>query len=157
MQEEQLNTFKRWFGGFVARFYGTDAYVNAHIQLKEEHTQRTCAEMVHLAQALGLDDAQTRVAELIALFHDIGRFPQFARYRTYNDRRSIDHSRLGVETLRQEGILTSLPAEERQWIETAVEHHGRRSLPAEMTGQTLLFARLIRDADPGIHQGFDRE
>ncbi len=147
MQEEQLNTFKRWFGQFVARFYGADDYVNAHIQLKEEHTKRTCEEMVHLARELALDAGQTRVAELIALFHDVGRFPQFARYRTYNDRRSVDHSRLGIETLHQEGILTSLPAEERQWVETAVAHHNRRSLPADMTGQTLLFARLIRDAD----------
>jgi hypothetical protein len=85
--------------------------------------------------------------ELIALFHDIGRFPQFAQYRTYNDFKSVDHSRLGVETLRQEGVLSVLPAREQQWVETAVEHHGRKCLPADLKGQTLLFAKLIRDAD----------
>jgi hypothetical protein len=147
MQQEQLDRFKQWFDAFVARYYGTDEYVNAHVQLKEEHTRRTCTEIVCLAQSLALDDDRMRVAESIALFHDIGRFPQFSRYRTYNDRRSVDHSRLGVETLRQEGILTSLPAQEREWVETAVELHGRRSLPADLKNPARLFAQLIRDAD----------
>ena len=40
-----------------------------------------------------------------------------------------------------------LRREERQWVETAVEHHGRKSLPAHLNGQALLFAKLIRDAD----------
>jgi putative nucleotidyltransferase with HDIG domain len=147
MQQEQLDRLRHWFDEFVARFYGTDEYVNAHLQLKQEHTRRTCMEIVHLAQELALDDSQGRVAELIALFHDIGRFPQFARYRTYNDYKSTDHCRLGVETLRQEGVLSILPTEERQWVETAVEHHGRKCLPPGLKGQTLLFAKLIRDAD----------
>jgi HD-GYP domain-containing protein (c-di-GMP phosphodiesterase class II) len=79
MQQEQLDRLKAWFGEFVARFYGTDAYVNAHLQLKQEHTQRVCQESVYLAGELALDENQKRVAELIALFHDIGRFPQFAQ------------------------------------------------------------------------------
>jgi putative nucleotidyltransferase with HDIG domain len=147
MQQEKLDRLKGWFGEFVARFYGTDEYVNTHLQLKQEHTQRTCEQIVYLAQELALDDSQKRVAELIALFHDIGRFPQFSQYRTYNDRKSVDHSQLGVETLRQEGVLSVLPAREQQWVETAVEHHGRKCLPADLKGQTLLFAQLIRDAD----------
>ncbi len=147
MQQEQLDRFKHWFDEYTHRFFGDDAYVNANLQLKQVHTRRTCQESVFLASELALDDNQTRVAELIALFHDIGRFPQFAQYRTYNDPRSVDHCRLGVEVLQQEGILDMLPAEERRWVETAVEHHGRKALPADLKGQTLLLAKLIRDAD----------
>jgi putative nucleotidyltransferase with HDIG domain len=147
MRQEQLDGFRLWFDSYVSRFYGTDDYVNAHLRLKQEHTRRTCLEINSLAQDLALDDNQQRVAELIALFHDIGRFTQFAQYRTYSDRKSTDHSRLGVEVLRQERILDSLSLEERRWIETAIEFHGRRSLPSNLTGQTLLFAKLIRDAD----------
>lgn len=147
MQQEQLDRFKRWFDEYTNRFLDDDAYVNANLQLKQAHTRRTCQESVFLAGELALDDNQTRIAELIALFHDVGRFPQFTQYRTYNDPRSVDHCRLGVEVLQQEGILDMLPAEERRWVETAVEHHGRKSLPADLKGQTLLFAKLIRDAD----------
>ncbi len=147
MQQEQLDRFKHWFDEYVNRFLGDDEYVNANLQLKQAHTLGTCQESIFLAKELALDDNQTRIAELIALFHDIGRFPQFAHYRTYNDPRSVDHCALGVEVLQQEGVLDTLSSEERQWVETAVEYHGRKTVPADLTGQTLLQAKLIRDAD----------
>lgn len=147
MQQDQLDRLRLWFDEFTNRFLGGDEYVDANLRLKQEHTRRTCQESLFLARELGLDDNQTRIAELIALFHDIGRFPQFAQYRTYNDPRSVDHCRLGVEVLRREGVLEVLAGDERQWVETAVEHHGRKTLPADLNGQTLLQAKIIRDAD----------
>jgi len=147
MKQEQVEQFRHWFEEYTGRFYGHDEYVNIHIQLKQEHTKRTCEEIGLLAGQLALDESQRYIAEVIALFHDIGRFPQFAKYRTYKDALSVDHCRLGVEVLTQEGIFGCLRREERQWVETAVEHHGRKSLPADLRGQALLFAKLIRDAD----------
>jgi len=147
MKQEQVDRFRCWLDAYIGRFYGDDEYVNAHIQLKQEHTRRTRDEILLLAGQLALDDDQTRIAEVIALFHDIGRFPQFATYRTHNDSKSVDHCQLGVEVLQREGILDTVRRDERQWIQTAVEHHGRKSLPADLKGQALLFAKLIRDAD----------
>ncbi|MCU0917079.1 MAG: HD domain-containing protein [Planctomycetes bacterium] len=142
-----LDNFRRWFETFTSRFFGDDACVNAHLRLKQQHTQRTCAEILILAEHLALDERQRHVAEVVALFHDVGRFPQFAEYQTFNDARSVNHSLLGVEILRREGILSVLRREDRQWVETAIEHHGGKSLPAGLTGQALLFSKLIRDAD----------
>lgn len=147
MESYSLDNFRRWFDSYTSRFFGADEYINAHLQMKQEHSGRTCQEILELAERLALDDRQKQIAEVVALFHDVGRFPQFAEYRTFNDARSIDHSHLSVEILRQEGVLDVLPREERQWVETAIEHHGRKLLPAHLNGQALLFARLIRDAD----------
>jgi HD superfamily phosphohydrolase YqeK len=147
MKQEQVDGFRHWFDEYVGWFYGNDEYVNAHIRLKQDHTRRTGEETLYLAGELALDDNQARVAEVIALFHDIGRFSQFATYRTHNDSKSVDHCRLGVEVLSREGILDSLPREERQWVQTAIENHGRKALPADLKSQALLFAKLIRDAD----------
>jgi hypothetical protein len=147
MEPYQLDSFKSWFDAYVNRFFCEDEYVNAHLRLKHTHTHRVCEETLLLAEPLALDDDQRRIAEVIALFHDVGRFPQFAQYRTYNDSKSVDHGRLAVEVHRREGVLDALRRQERQWVETAVEHHGRKSLPAGLRGRTLLFAKLIRDAD----------
>lgn len=147
MKQEQVERFRLWVEEYSSRFLGDDEYVNIHIRLKQEHTKRTCEEILFLADQLALEESQKYLAEVIALFHDIGRFPQFAQYRTYKDLRSVDHCRLGVEVLAQEGILGSLRREEKQWVETAVEHHGRKSLPPDLKGQALLFTKLIRDAD----------
>lgn len=147
MEQGQLEKFRAWFDDYVAGFYGDDEFVNANIKLKEEHSKRVCEEMLYLADELGLPDEQRRTAEAIALFHDIGRFEQFARYRTYNDPRSVNHSLLGVEVLEKTKVLDELEEKERQLIEKAVEYHGRRELPADLDGECLLFSRLIRDAD----------
>jgi len=147
MKRDQLDRFERWFDQYTSRFFGDDAYVNANLEHKRAHTQRTRREIALLAQELALGDDEARIADLIALFHDIGRFPQFAQYRTFSDPRSVDHCRLGVQILRQEGLLEVLADQERRWVETAVGLHGRKSLPSALNGRALLFAKLVRDAD----------
>jgi hypothetical protein len=147
MELRWLDELKRWFDAYTNRFFGQDDYVNLHLRLKQEHTRRTREEILYLAGRLALDDNQMRIAETVALLHDVGRFPQFAKYRTYNDVKSVNHCCLGVEVLAQEGVLESLDSQEKEWIRTAVAHHGRKDLPADLNGQGLLFLKLIRDAD----------
>ncbi|UCD50314.1 MAG: HD domain-containing protein [Phycisphaerales bacterium] len=147
MNQDQLDRFERWFDGYTNRFLGNDDVVGANLQLKQQHTQRVRAESVLLARELALSADETRIAELIALFHDVGRFPQFAEYRTFNDPKSVNHSALGVQILRREGVLEALAPRERQWVETGIGLHGRKALPSALTGRALLFAKIIRDAD----------
>jgi len=147
MEQEQLEKFRAWFDSYVAGFYGDDEYVNANIELKDKHSRRVCEEMLYLADELGLSDNQRRVAEAMALLHDIGRFEQFIKYRTYNDPRSVNHCLLGVEVLRKTNILDGIEDNERGLIEKAIEYHGLRELPADLDGDVLLFSQLLRDAD----------
>lgn len=147
MNSEQLTKFKAWFDEFVAGFYGSDEYINANIKLKQDHSGRVCSEMLYLADELHLADNQRLLAETIALFHDVGRFPQFLKYQTYSDPKSINHSLLGVEVLQKENVLAQLPDDERQIIETAIRYHGEKELPGNLTGDTLLLSKMIRDAD----------
>jgi len=147
MEQEQLNKFRTWFDDYVADFYGDDEFINANLKLKEVHTRRTCKEALFLANELGMSDNQKRIAEVIALFHDIGRFEQFIRYRTYNDPRSVNHCLLGLEVLRRTKVLEEVDGPEKQLIEKTVEYHGLRELPKDLSAECLLFSKLIRDAD----------
>ncbi len=147
MEPRWLDELKRWLDAYTNRFFGQDEYVNRHLRLKQEHTDQTREQILYLAGRLALDENRTRIAETIALLHDVGRFPQFARYRTYNDLRSVNHCCLGVEVLHQERVLESLPPQEREWVRIAVAHHGRKALPPDLDDETLLYLKLIRDAD----------
>ena len=147
MEQGQLDKLREWFDNYVAGFYGDDVYVNANLKLKEDHSRRTCDEMRYLVEELSLSDNQKRIAELIALFHDIGRFRQFVKYRTYNDSRSVDHCLLSLEVLREAKVLDEIEKEEKQLIEKAIEYHGQKRLPGGLDGECLLFSQLIRDAD----------
>jgi hypothetical protein len=147
MNSEQLTKFKVWFDKFVAGFYGDNEYINANIKLKEEHSGRVCSEMLYLADQLHLVGNQRLLAETIALLHDVGRFPQFLKYQTYSDPRSVNHSLLGLEVLQKENVLSQLSDDERETIETAIRCHGEKELPDNLTGDTLLLSKMIRDAD----------
>ena len=147
VEQKQLDKFRVWFENYVAGVYGDDEIINANLKLKEEHSHRTCQEMLYLAGELGLDENQKRLSETIALFHDIGRFEQFVKYNTYSDVRSVDHCRLGLEILQQTEALDGIDQEEKQLIEKAIEYHGRKELPLDLDGRCLLLSKLIRDAD----------
>ena len=147
MKQEQLENLKRWFTAYVAPFYTDgDDYLNENLKLKECHTHRVCNEMRHLAAALRLDDEDARLAEAIALLHDVGRFPQLQKYRTYKDQESENHCLLGVEVLEENNVLEHVDKDERAVILKSIEFHGAKELP-QLDTQTQLFAKLIRDAD----------
>jgi len=147
MNKEQLEKYKAWFDEFTAGHYGSDDFVNTNIKMKDEHSRRVLGEMVYLAKELKLDENRRLLAETIGLFHDIGRFPQFTKYHTYNDPRSENHCKLGVRVLTKEKILDTLDETERQIILTAIEYHGVKQIPENLAGDALLLTKMIRDAD----------
>lgn len=147
MIREQLETYKHWFTDFVRGYYANgDDFINENIQLKECHTHRVCNEMRQLADAMKMTQNDSLLAETIALFHDVGRFPQFKQYRTYKDTISENHSLMGLKVLSEHRVLENLPDDERTVIEKAVEFHGEKQLP-DLDERTLHFARMIRDVD----------
>ncbi|MHC4266297.1 MAG: HD domain-containing protein [Planctomycetota bacterium] len=147
MERQQVQGFKQWFDNYVDGFYGDDEFINANIELKDKHSRRVCQEMNYLTRELRLTDNQKRIAEVIAILHDIGRFEQFIKYRTYNDPRSVNHCKLGLEVLEKTEILKDVDPEEKKLIQTAIGLHGRRELPSQLDGDGFLFSQLIRDAD----------
>lgn len=147
MEQETIAHLRNWFDRFAVGFKSGDPARDTNILLKEEHTHRVCAEILHIGGELGLPPEDLALAEAIALLHDVGRFEQFARYGTFNDRQSADHAALGVEILRRNGILGAADPIERDLILRAIAYHNRVALPPDESERCLLFSRLIRDAD----------
>jgi hypothetical protein len=147
MQKEQFEFFTKWFDDYVAGFYGDDEYTNANLKLKENHTYAVCDEMSYLTERLGIEENDCLTAQTVALFHDVGRFEQFAKYRTYNDLRSENHCALAVAELRRYGVLGGLDERESRIIQAAIKWHGEKKLTVDLDPDTELFAKLIRDAD----------
>ncbi len=147
MEQVHLDKFRSWFDHYVAGFYGNDETINANIKLKEDHSHRTCKEILYLVGELGLDENQKLISQAIALLHDVGRFEQFVKYRMYSDAKSVDHCLLGLEVLEKNRVLDDVDLEERRLIQKAIEYHGRKDLPPGLDDRCLLFSKLIRDAD----------
>jgi hypothetical protein len=147
MQQAKLNYFKDWFKKYVALYYDLPGDGVRPILLKEQHTKRTCKEIVLLGRESGLKNEDLLLAETAALFHDIGRFPQWKNYSTFIDSASEDHALLGLEVISQHEILMDLRAEERELVQVAIRHHNLRKLPLSLSPRQDFFSRLLRDAD----------
>jgi HD superfamily phosphohydrolase YqeK len=149
MQNEDLDLFKKWFLDYVDQFSSSEVFIQENIKLKIEHTARVCENILLLAKAEKVGEEGCRLAEAIALFHDLGRFEQFMKYRTFKDSESENHALLGVKILKNTGILSRLPLKEKNIIMKAVEYHNLMEIPgcAENSREFLFYSKLIRDAD----------
>lgn len=147
MDYAHLQAFRSWFDSHVKSFRSDNPIVLAAFRLKEEHTRRVCANIIRIGRSLNLDSGDLLLAETTALFHDVGRFRQFAVYHTFSDRRSENHAMLSLREVEEAGVLSILPEEERFVVAKAIECHNLRDLPPGLPDRCMLHAQLIRDAD----------
>ena len=75
------------------------------IDLKISHTVRVENLCIEIANSLNLTKEEVDLAAYCGLLHDIGRFEQWKRYGTYEDRKSIDHGNLGVDLLKENNLI----------------------------------------------------
>lgn len=147
MQISQWTHIKSWFASYTRSFLSGDAVQDSPLVLKIDHTDRVCANIRILGNALDLPDTHMRLAETVGLLHDVGRFEQFKRFGTFNDRQSLNHAALGVDVLKKNAVLGSLEANEQAVVTNAVRFHNAPALPGNRSPENILFMRLVRDAD----------
>ena len=147
MNREDLKNLKTWFSDYVSGFYTDNPEDSCPICIKEKHTERVCENIIMLGKALGLSDREMILAETMGLFHDIGRFKQYAVYGTFNDMASENHAELGLREMAKHNVLTVCSKEEKRYITKAIAYHNTASMPEDEDKKTLFYIRLLRDAD----------
>jgi putative nucleotidyltransferase with HDIG domain len=147
MDQEELAALKDWFTRYYHSFSTPSREDQRNHTIKHDHTHEVCLNAARIAQDLGLDGRELFLAEAIALLHDVGRFPQYQQFRTFDDSVSVNHAALGAKVLVENKVLSGLDRRDRDLIMRAVTLHNVFVLPEGLDDETLLFARLIRDAD----------
>lgn len=131
------------FSSYVNQFDLTDE----RIKLKVLHSYKVSTIAKEIALDIGLSEKDVCLAEIIGLFHDIGRFEQVKRYQTFLDSKSVDHAELGVSILQEENLLSFIDEEDRSLILKAIAYHNKYQLPSSLEPRVLMHAHIIRDAD----------
>lgn len=147
METSDLDFFRQWFSDYCRSFYSLNPEDQENILLKEQHTHIVCRNIVQIAEELSLSGNDIRLAETVALFHDIGRFKQYALYRTFRDNMSVNHGSLGADILAEEKVLQRLPWKEQDLIVQAVRFHNAFAITAMQDPTAQMFLKLVRDAD----------
>lgn len=145
--KKTVNDLESWFSDYVGAFRYQCKELQQNINLKIEHTGRVKKEIISIGTQLGLDKNELNLAEIIALFHDLGRFEQYDRYKTFSDRKSEDHAELGIRILKKYNVLDSLDDTLKEIVFCSVKNHNKAFVPENETDGCLFYSRLVRDAD----------
>lgn len=147
MDSHWLDGLDRWFAGYCRSFAGKDAEADRNYALKELHTRKVRENIRLLARSAGLAEGRLALAEAVALLHDVGRFEQYRRHRTFLDSRSENHAGLGVQVIRENRLLEGLTNGESDTILHAVALHNVFKVPLSVSADERLYLNLVRDAD----------
>ncbi|MDI3547452.1 MAG: hypothetical protein PWR10_1104 [Halanaerobiales bacterium] len=150
MLDDLFEELKKWFNQYLQRYQFKNKEDQKQIDLKYHHSYRVLEEITELARSLQLSKKEETITQIIGLFHDVGRFEQYACYQTFSDARSLDHAELGVKILIENNLLTEFEQALRQRIIKAIAYHNKAVIPQEAFAKDpagLRYAQLIRDAD----------
>ncbi len=147
MNQKDLAELKDWFADYCVHFSTHVEEDQRNIAVKKDHTYHVCLNALRIGRSLKLNGRDMLLAEAIALFHDVGRFPQYQQYKTFDDDISTNHAALGAKVLLEQGVLRWLPEPEQRLIVHAVTLHNVFTLPDTLDQRTRSFVHIIRDAD----------
>lgn len=147
MKLRQGKSLSKWFEAYVRGFAGQDGKLALMLQLKLDHSRRVAADAAGIGRDLGFSGDDVRAAGMLGLFHDIGRFNQFARHQTFRDELSFNHGQHGAGIMEKCAALSACSVKDRRRIIAGIRHHNRADLPAGFEKDTLDFIKIGRDAD----------
>lgn len=118
------------------------------VNYKYHHSYRVMKNMEVLATKLNLSEKDIKLAKVIGILHDIGRFEQDKLYNSFKDEK-MDHGDYGVKVLKESNILRETGIDESEYhiIYKSIKNHNKFKIEDNLSERELLFTKLIRDAD----------
>ena len=145
--QELLKKMHAWMTAYMKSFYTDDEEVQNGILIKEKHTGYVTSNCVELAKFLNLSNHDVEMAEIIGLFHDVGRFYQYQKYKTFNDAQSEDHANLALKVIEGLEFFNELSVDDYELVKFAIKNHNKKVIEPCDDDRKVFFAKLIRDAD----------
>ena len=139
-----IEAAKAAFRDYAAEFMTGEIDCDRSLKLKLEHTFRVLSLAQRLAVAENFAPKSARRLAYAALYHDLSRFIQFRRCRSFRDTPDFDHGKESARlTSELPQALFPFTGEERKAVLAAISSHNARTVPAD--ADFILLA--LRDAD----------
>ncbi len=142
-----LTPLEQEFTDYAKRFNTGDEDVDQNLRLKLAHSFRVRNEATRLTDAEKFALPVKLLTIRAALLHDLSRFEQFTRFRSFNDAESFDHGNRSAELATELKMLEDLSEEDRNDVLAAIRAHNKLAIPEGISTQGKLIAGAIRDAD----------
>lgn len=147
MTRDFLHALAQRYQAYVDTFRAADGLLPELFQLKLDHTLGVVANARQIMAGEHWQESACVMGEACALLHDVGRYSQLHEFGTFQDSRSIDHAKRGVEVIEKVCWLAPLPTAERNAVRVAVALHNKKEVSASLDPFTADLVHLVRDAD----------
>lgn len=139
--EKAKNSFKK----FLEKYSDKEELA---FKLKVVHTYHVVENAKQIAVKLNLPDEEIKLAELIALLHDIGRFEEINFLKQFDSVR-FDHAAYGIKMLFDDNLIRTFIEDDKydEIIKVAIYNHSRLTIEGGLNNKCLLHSKIIRDAD----------
>lgn len=146
----EISEHEAWFARYVSLHQTGVEQIDGPLHLKFTHSLKVldnAREIVRNEPEGTFSPVTGRATLLAALYHDVARFPQFRRWRTFADALSTNHAVLGCRILNQLRPLDVETREVRNLCQGAVMLHNRLHLPDRLKPGYFTVATAVRDCD----------
>lgn len=110
-----------------------------------EHTDRVVLNILILCDNLELNEDEKAIAEIVALFHDMGRIKVLTDQDTSSE--PTNHAELSVEFLKKNESFNLLSDKIQTIITETILSHNKPELSQKEGDLVLFYLKLLRDAD----------
>ncbi len=142
-----LETLTRRYHAYVDSFRGASGALSDMMQLKLEHTLCVVDDARRIMEGEAWAEGARVMGEACALLHDSGRYSQLKEFGTFQDSKSIDHAKRGVQVIAGQRWLDETTDEEWKTVLAAVALHNKRRISPTVSPELASFVHLVRDAD----------
>lgn len=131
------------FDKYVSNYNENDE----NIDYKIKHSYRVANLCREIALSLNLSSKDVEICYICGLFHDIGRFDQLTKTKSFDDSKFMDHGDLGAEILKKQLVNVITRNEEIQKILiSATKNHNKLQIE-KVQDNEVVFCKIVRDAD----------
>lgn len=146
INDPEITTLQNFIHSYYESFR-KDGEIPVYLSLKYKHMLRVGRNAIQIAGSVTSDQSIVRQAYICGLLHDAGRFIQLEKYGTFKDNESFDHALLSIQIIENHNLLNFLNHQDREKIRLAIQHHNKKTLPDSYGNDSLLLAKILRDAD----------
>ncbi len=142
---ELISILRAGFNEYIIPFKSAPYILDPMIEKTIVHTEKVVENILILADSLELSENEKAVAEIAALFHDIGRF-----WLLSPENREVqiaDHAEASAEYLTSNSAFIQLDEPTQNIILQVIKHHNKPDLPKKEGEAILFYIKLLRDAD----------
>ena len=106
--KELISVSTDWFNKYYGTFTGLPENHQSIFEIKKEHSIRVADISLHLSDKLEWAEEDKKLAFLVGILHDIGRFSQMAEFNTFSDEKSVDHAEIAIKVNKDGNLFVKL-------------------------------------------------